>query len=154
MRGRRNRPENAWNLVVVRGPDECWPWAGTHDKHGYGRIWIAGKFQAAHRVIFELATGTAPGPMHVCHHCDNPGCVNPAHLFLGTSADNHADKIAKGRQGRGEGLPQSRLTEDQVREIRALYSAGMSQRKIATRFGITQPNVGFICRRETWRHVA
>lgn len=154
MRGVRNQPMDVWKFVDQRGPDECWPWTGTIDSHGYGRIFLSSKNTLAHRVAFEIGHGTSAAGMLVCHRCDNRSCCNPAHLFLGTPADNLRDAAEKGRMPRGEDCPRARLTEDQVREIRALASAGGKQRDIAQRFGITQPNVGYICRRDTWRHVA
>lgn len=150
----RNTPEKLWTFIPRRAPDECWVWQSTIDKDGYGRFWLDGKLALAHRLAFEQSTGLSAAGLLVCHRCDNRPCCNPAHLFLGTPADNLQDAADKGRMPRGENNAKARLTEDQVREIRALADAGMYQREIATRFGITQPNVGYICRRETWRHVA
>lgn len=152
--GVRNRPEDAWERVKRGADDECWPWTGTIDHDGYGRLFVAGFNRGAHRLIYELATGEDPGTMLVCHCCDNRRCCNPAHLFLGTPADNLRDAAEKGRMPRGENAPLAKLDENKVREIRALAAAGHLQRDIAERFGVTQPNVGYIVRRETWRHVA
>lgn len=151
--GIRNVPEDAWGRVRVAENDQCWPWLGTIDQDGYGRIFLSGKNCLAHRVIYALARGAEPGALLVCHSCDNRRCCNPAHLFLGTVADNQNDMVAKGRSRRGESCSHSKLTDVMVREIRRLAAAGHAQRSIARRFAVSQPNVGFIVRRETWRHV-
>jgi hypothetical protein len=88
--------------------------------------------------------------MQVCHHCDVRSCVNPTHLFLGTIAANMADKTAKGRQARGEGHGQAKLTDGQILEIRA---AEGPQRAISARYGVSQPLIGKIQRRELWKHL-
>lgn len=86
-----------WAKVDKRGPDECWPWLGATDGNGYGRIYSKGGNATASRASWELAHGEAPQGYHVCHSCDNPPCVNPSHLWLGTPQDNAIDRSAKGR---------------------------------------------------------
>ena len=152
--GVRNKPEDAWSRVDYRGPHECWRWLGTIDGDGYGRIFIAGKNILAHRLSYELSFDESPGLALVCHTCDNRACVNPGHLFLGTPLDNMRDMAAKGRAPVGERSGSAKLTEADVREIRRRVNDGELQRVVAAQFGITQPNVGYIARRETWRHVA
>jgi hypothetical protein len=105
----------------------------------------------AHRVAWELANSPIPPGMCVCHHCDNPSCVNPAHLFLGTPADNYADMIAKKRQARGEASGGSKLTPDQVREIMHLHEEeGLGCRRLARRFGVHPNTILDIFNRRTW----
>jgi hypothetical protein len=119
--------ERFWSRVDRRGADDCWPWQARCDKDGYGWFWDSDVSKVsirAHRYSWMLHTGAMPdASVHVCHHCDNPPCVNPAHLFVGTNKDNIDDKMRKGRHRGNEtgsiGNFRRRLTDDQVAEIRA-----------------------------------
>ena len=142
-----------WSLVDKRGPDECWPWLGTGGHLGHGHFTVSGRNVGAHRFAYELAHGTVPDGLFICHHCDNPSCCNPAHLFAGTITDNHRDMVSKGRQLKGEQFPQAKLTDDGVREVRRLRMAGLSQQAIADRFGVSQVVISLILRGKTWKHV-
>lgn len=137
--------------------DTCWLWQGSKGKMGHGQI-ICDRnvherrfIQMTHRLMWEHVNGPVPEGMCVLHRCDVPNCVNPDHLFIGTKADNSADMVAKGRSKRGEDLPQTKLTEDQVRIIR---ESDEPQSKIAKRFGISQGRVSAIINRKGWSHVA
>jgi len=82
--------------------------------------------------------------MEVCHHCDNPPCVNPSHLYVGTKQQNHDDMVRRGHQARGQKLPQTKLTDEQVREIRTLHASGVSQKDLVARFGVTKGHMSGI----------
>jgi len=139
------------------GPNACWTWTGTHIRGGYGQLYWHGRHMAAHRAAWEVANGSIPASMHVCHRCDVPACCNPAHLRLDTHAGNMADKVAKGRQSRdgnrpGMDTPTAKLTDDQVRAIRAMRSTA-SLRQIARQFGVDFSTISKICLRKTWAHL-
>ena len=116
----------------------------------------------AHRVAWELAYGQVPNGLFVCHRCDNPPCVRPEHLFLGTARDNTQDAIAKGRfvfnlrpeTTRGEANGRAKITEDQVREIRKRRESGVGTGSLAKEYGLSRSFVQKIVRRERWSHVA
>lgn len=135
-------------------PDECWEWTRSRNKN-YGAIAVHGsRMRQAHVVAWELHHGRElPAGMVVRHACDNPPCTNPAHLELGTHADNVDDKVSRGRQSIGESHGIAKLTESDVAEIRRLYAAGgLRQKDIAEMFGVTQSNISHITRRKQWTH--
>jgi hypothetical protein len=159
--GPRGDPRAAFDKFVRRDADGCWRWTGGTSgakAGGHGQFWFGNRMVRAHRVAWELATGKSPGAMCVCHRCDNPLCVNPDHLFLGTQTDNIADMVAKGRQQRvprpGEANTQARLTDDDVRQIRAANDAGEGRHAIAARYGISPNHAYRIATRRNWAHVA
>jgi len=143
-----------WAKVDKRGPDDCWLWTAVRMPVGYGKFWHLGKTLLAHRFAMEASGASAEG-MIVCHRCDNPPCVNPAHLFLGTYKDNRDDMVAKGRAipARGAQLPQAVVSETIVSEIRKLRGIER-QKDIGARWGISQQTVSEIMLRKIWRHVA
>jgi hypothetical protein len=138
--------------VNVRRVDDCWPWTGPRVS-GYGVLWRNGNNYGAHRVAWELANGPIPDGMFICHRCDNPPCCNPAHLFLGTQADNDADRTVKGRSSRGSKHPDAKLTEDTVRLIRGRFAGGEAIRQLAADFGVSGATIHAAVHRKTWRHV-
>lgn len=140
-----------WSKVKVGDAGECWPWlGGTFDK-GYGAFRYDDATHSAHRFSATLAFGDIPAGMVVCHHCDNPPCVNPAHLFLGTYGDNMQDATVKGRMAQGERSHKARLNESDVRAIR---SSPLTHAKLARIYGVDPSNIAFIRARKTWKHVA
>jgi hypothetical protein len=145
--------ERFWDKVdQSAGSDACWPWTGNRGRAGYGLIreGRGRKRLTASRVSWAIANGPIPTGLHVCHHCDNPPCVNPAHLFLGTNAENVADRVAKGRPAFGERWHSAKLTDAQVREIRA---SSDPIRKVAARYGIAFAQVSRLRRRKTYARV-
>ena len=140
-------------LKKVR-PDSngCLVWTAAKQGTGYGTVKIGGVQMLVHRVSWYLNYGEIPDSLCVLHTCDNRSCVNPAHLFLGTKADNAADKVSKGRQARGSSHGNSVLTEEGVREMRKWYPR-CSLRVLSEAFGVSQTVVSKICRRDSWAHV-
>lgn len=132
-----------WKKVDKGDGAGCWLWTGKCRRNGrYGRFGINRKSLAAHRVSYEMAHGPIPDGMLVCHHCDTPLCVRPDHLFLGTSADNTADMVAKRRHPHHESNGRAKLTVLQVEFIRAMYAlGGIRQKDLAGIYGVTQTNV-------------
>lgn len=137
----------------VQRTESCWTWTGKTDKSGYGVFYKDGGDFRAHRVAYAIGNGVGPGTMFVCHRCDNPRCVRPDHLFLGSNRENTADRHAKGRSAKGSSSGAAKLTESDVAAIRAALRGGAKQVDMAIRFGITQANVSEIARGKTWRHV-
>lgn len=143
--------ERFWSKVDVRGPDACWPWTAGKDHYQYGAmLGVHGTMVHASRIVWELTYGPIPEGLCVLHRCDNRPCVNPAHLFLGTKADNSRDMATKGRW---RNQHSTRLTEADVREIRRLAADGVGANSIGRAFGIHHKTVYDIVRRTSWRHV-
>lgn len=145
-----------WGKVQTGQLDECWPWRGArYGTTPYGSIRYQGRAQGAHRVSYQINIGPIPEGYDVLHRCDNPSCVNPAHLWLGTHAENMRDMKLKGRAVavRGEAQPKSKLTEDDVRTIRQLLKEGISHRNIAERFGVRNPTISYIKHGKRWGHI-
>lgn len=154
---RRPLAVRLWSKIEKQEPEKCWPWLSCRDKRGYGVINSGGcgLRTFAHRVVWMLTHGAIPQGMCVLHRCDNPPCCNPAHLFLGTKADNLRDAAEKGRMPRGEAHWRAKLTECDVREIRQQYAAGnISQRKLAKMFHVSEERIHSIVYRLAWKHVA
>lgn len=146
---------------VQKGPDECWVWTGD-TSHRYGVTYLGDSSEdgrrhrcGSHRVAWVLINGPIPDGMVVCHRCDNPPCVNPSHLFLGTQADNMRDCKAKGRTNapRGVDHPRAKLTEADVVEMRSLRASGSTLASLAARFGVPVSAVSNTCTGKTWKHL-
>lgn len=143
-----------WNQV--RKTDNCWEWIGAKDGDGYGQFTTTNKKNnRAHRFSYEIHKGPIAKGLRVLHSCDNPSCVNPNHLSLGTDADNLKDAINKGRlKLKGEHNPSSKLTENQVREIRELRKSGVSIKDIAARYKVSDFPIRGIINGTRWKHVS
>lgn len=143
--------------LVAQG--DCIVYAGTADwtAAGYARIWFAGRRVMAHRLSWELANGVpAPKGLVVCHSCDNPPCVRPGHLWLGTVGDNNRDRDRKGRQVAPPGTRNGnhKLSEDDVRAIRSARDGGVPIAVLMDRFGVSKATIQRISLRQGWLHVA
>lgn len=146
--------ERFWRKVKKRQSHECWDWAGVCDTSGYGQIEINRKSIKTHRFSWEIHFGKIPDEMCILHYCDNPKCVNPNHLWLGTKKDNSDDKVNKNRQTKGEDVWCSKLTEDQVKEIRQLCcEKKLMKKEIAKMFNISNATISAIHTSKAWRHI-
>lgn len=149
-----------WSKVATGDDAECWEWQGYREpRWGYGRCGGGGRSSggdevAAHRIAWILARGEIPDGLCVLHRCDNPPCVNPAHLFLGTKADNNADKAQKDRSTFGSLCPTAKLTEDRVTEVLRRYEAGESQTQVARAVGVSRSAVRSLLIQRTWRRAS
>lgn len=137
---------------VTKTATGCWEWNGRRFRDGYGEFNFGVRRTVAHRAAWELTKGPIPAGLYVCHHCDNPPCVNPEHLFLGTPKENERDKMAKGRDARG--TANATLTVAQVHEVRAAAAAGEADRVIAARYGVTAAAVVKVRTGQSWKAVA
>lgn len=137
--------------------DDCWLWSGFRHPDGYGRVTVMQKRLQAHRVAYEAFVGPIPDGLLVCHRCDNPPCVNPAHLFLGTVQDNLADMHGKGRasgnKSKGSANSFAKFSEADVRAIRLRISAGDRQADIARSYHVTPTAIRCIAKGRTWGHL-
>lgn len=142
-----------WNHVQpVRGVRKlafpgCWEWQGSRTYKGYGSLERGGRRWLAHRYAWLLSHGAIPGDMQVCHRCDNPRCVNPEHLFLGTQSTNQLDAVRKRRSAairRGEAHPSAKVSDEQIKEIRKRYRPRQNSRQLAAEYGVSQSLINHI----------
>lgn len=155
---RRNTAESVFARTTKDTETGCWLWTGAQcgsgatNRHGYGQTWFNGRLCKTHRLAYELTHGAISRGLHVLHRCDNPPCINPEHLYLGTHQQNMRDRDARHRRtpARGERHGRAKLTEQDVTEIRRLLQSGHTQTSIAPKFGVSQRTISFIERGEHW----
>lgn len=165
------------NVDKSGGDDACWLWTKRKDRDGYGALMLGKKHMIAHRMAYQLVYGDIPAGLEVCHNCpggDNPSCVNPAHLWLGTHKENMVDKERKGRGNhgnystnnqngmqkypekvaRGSAHPGSKLTESDVVTIRSKFTNGdNTQLELQREFKVSKVTIYRIINRIGWKHV-
>ena len=138
------------------GTDACWPWTGYIGENGYGVVGIRGKADKAHRVSYFIKHGRIDNDRLVLHRCDVRGCVNPAHLFLGTPEDNSQDAVRKNRNTRlyGEQNGKAKLTRAAVLAIRRLCGrGGVRQKAVAKQFGVSEATVSYVVNGGRWANL-
>lgn len=148
--------ERFWSRVVIKSDDECWEWIGNKSHNGYGTMAIShGVMIRAHRLSWMLCCGDLQKDILVLHHCDNPSCVNPKHLFIGTHKDNAVDAKVKGRWTRGEKSGRSKLKESDVKLIRERYKNKERNltKKASKEFGVSTSAIKFILYGRNWKEV-
>lgn len=143
---------------VEQVPGQCWLWPGATNSRGYGVIGCSiprRRMRYVHRVSYEHFHGPIPEGMEILHSCDTRNCVNPEHLSVGTHAENVAEQVERDRVRKGRDMYWSvKLTEQDVRDIRAMKRPGVSNRKIAEMYGVSTSQIEFIIARKRWKHVA
>jgi hypothetical protein len=158
-RAEKKAAKFSWSRISIRSQDECWPWDGGKNTYGYGMcVWL-GKSTNASRAALESLEWFIPEGMFACHHCDNPICCNPSHLYIGSPKDNARDKVIRGRlvgvfdSGKAHPRHSAKLCEQDVLAIRAAVDSGESKFIIADRYGISYNQVRIIGLRKSWRHL-
>lgn len=142
-----------WRYIERGGPDDCWPWSGHINQDGYGRFRTGGAMAMAHRMVYAMTVGPIPDGLVGRHQCHNRACCNPAHLLLGTQAENVQDTVAAGRVARGERMGAAKLTDESVRTMRLEASRGVDIASLGRRFGVSNCAAWKAVRGETWKHV-
>ena len=146
-----------WSKVAKKSDDECWEWqAYKHPQKHYGYFYVNKRYRnvRAHRIAYELTYGKISKEAQVLHKCDNPSCVNPTHLFIGTHQDNVNDKVNKGRQMKGEQQPLSKLTNENVKYIKQSLKNGVAKVQLAKQFNVDYYTIYYIEKGRLWKHIS
>jgi hypothetical protein len=147
----KNTLDDFWARVNRTG--DCWIWQGSKDRDGYGFFHWENKQVRTHRFVAQEVLKLDISYLEVCHTCDNPGCVRPSHLFVGTTKDNKKDSVRKGRHAKGETHACAVLSERQVRYVRRMVENGVSRVLIAKELHVSKTCIDFIAQRRTWKHI-
>ncbi len=143
-------------MSSIKENGECLEWTNGKSSHGYGRLWVDGRAYQTHRLSAHLFNGfDINSKLLVCHKCDNPICINPKHLFIGTHTDNQRDKWRKGR-GKpliGSNNPSAKMDEYTIINIKLDYENGMSRSQIAKKYETSYFNIRDIVTGRSWKHV-
>lgn len=165
------RLQDIYDYVLV-SEDGCWLWQRSKDSKGYGAVYVPHRM-SAHRASYELTFGPVPKGKSVCHTCDNPACINPDHLWLGSHAENMADMKAKGRSSKppvhtgdkhwrskypekvakGEAVTNAKMTNEKVIKLRLDYVAGVPKQELVSRYGCTQSSISDYIGGRSWKHL-
>jgi len=146
-----------WSKVEIRGDNDCWWWSGGKHVDGYGWFYAGGLSIRTNRFSWTVINGEIPDGLLVCHHCDNPSCVNPRHLFLGTNSDNMRDMNRKNRRNqvnvRGEDVGTSKLKSGEVALIKILIKRGIDKKEISKMFKVSSATIYMISKKTIWKHI-
>jgi hypothetical protein len=147
--------ERFHRFYTVSKITDCWEWKGFRDNEGYGRFGVTSrKYCRAHQYQYEINNGPVPKGMVIMHTCDNPPCVNPHHLKIGTHQENMADKVSKNRQAKGHKNGAAKLDEFQVKEIRTLYGTHLyTLHQLGEKYGVSYSTIWLIAKRKKWKHI-
>lgn len=148
-----------WSKVDRKVPNECWPWTGSFKENGYPQLGVGSltngtrTMRMAHRLSWLIHFGEVPKRKYILHHCDNPKCVNPNHLYLGGNSENMRDAAQRNRIAHGVRHAYAKLNPTKVRRIRKLFKSGKNCNQIASTIGVAYATIQQVIEGQTWRRV-